>query len=96
MAYATARRYSKDPRFAFGTWKIEILGGFASAIFLVGVAVMMVVGSVERLAEPQPIHYKEAILIAILGLAVNVVCALILGKAQNHGHASWSLSWARG
>lgn len=87
MAYATARRYSKDPRFAFGTWKIEILGGFASAIFLVGVAVMMVVGSVERLAEPQPIHYKEAILIAILGLAVNVVCALILGKAQNHGHA---------
>ena len=46
FAYATARRYSQDPRFAFGTWKIEILGGFASAIFLVGVAVMMLVGSV--------------------------------------------------
>ncbi len=75
LAYATARRYAKDPRFAFGTWKIEILAGFASAIFLLGVAVMMLVGSVERLVSPQPIQYQEAIVIAMLGLAVNVVCA---------------------
>lgn len=87
MAYASARRYAKDPRFAFGTWKIEILSGFASAIFLVGVAVMMLVGSVERIVSPQPIQYKEAIVIAILGLAVNIFCALILGKAHHHGHS---------
>ena len=86
MAYATARRYAKDPRFAFGTWKIEILGGFASAIFLLGGAVMMVVGSVERIVSPQPIQYQEAIVIAVLGLAVNVLCALILGKAHHHDH----------
>lgn len=86
VAYATARRYAQDPRFAFGTWKIEILGGFASAIFLVGVAVIMLVGSVERILAPQPIQYQEAIAIAILGLVVNVVCALILGKAHHHGH----------
>ncbi len=86
MAYAAARRYAKDPRFAFGTWKIEILGGFASAIFLLGVAVMMVVGSIERLVSPQPIQYQEAIVVAVLGLVVNVVCALILGKAHHHDH----------
>ncbi|MNZ61290.1 Cadmium, cobalt and zinc/H(+)-K(+) antiporter [compost metagenome] len=86
LAYATARRYARDPRFAFGTWKIEILGGFASAIFLLGVAVMMVVGSVERIVSPQPIQYLEAIVIAILGLVVNLVCALILGKAHHHDH----------
>lgn len=86
MAYATARRYAKDPRFAFGTWKIEILGGFASAIFLIGVAVMMLVGSVERIVSPQPIQYKEAIVIATLGLVVNILCALILGKAHHHDH----------
>src|SRR5512139_1961555 len=86
MAYATARRYSKDPRFAFGTWKIEVLGGFASAIFLLGVAAMMVVGSAERIVSPQPIQYREAIVIAVLGLAVNIVCALILGKAHHHDH----------
>ncbi len=86
LAYGAARRYAKDPRFAFGTWKIEILGGFASALFLLGVAAMMVVGSIERLVSPQPIHYREAIVVATLGLAVNLVCALILGKAHHHGH----------
>ncbi len=86
VAYGTARRYAKDPRFAFGTWKIEILGGFASAMFLLGVAAMMVVGSVERIFSPQAIQYQEAIVIAILGLVVNIVCALILGKAHHHDH----------
>jgi cation diffusion facilitator family transporter len=86
LAYAAARRYASDPRFAFGTWKIEILGGFASAIFLMGVAVMMVVGSVERILLPQPVRYQEAAVVAVLGLLVNVVCALILGRAHDHGH----------
>ena len=49
FAYAAARRYAHDPRFAFGTWKIEVLGGFASALFLLGVAALMVFGSLERL-----------------------------------------------
>lgn len=87
FAYATARRYASDARFAFGTWKIEILGGFASAVFLLGVALLMLVGSVERIFAPQPIQYREAIVIAILGLLVNVVCAAILGKAHHHGGA---------
>lgn len=86
FAYAAARRYASDPRFAFGTWKIEILGGFASAIFLLGVAAMMVFGSVERLLSPQPIHYREAIIVAILGLLVNIVCAKILGHAHAEHH----------
>lgn len=86
FAYAAARKYARDPRFAFGTWKIEVLGGFASAIFLLGVAAMMVFGSVERILSPQEIHYKEAIVVAVIGLIVNLVCALILGKAHDHGH----------
>ena len=84
FAYASARRYASDPRFAFGTWKIEILGGFASAIFLLGVAALMVFGSAERLFTPQPIHYLEAMVIAVIGLVVNLVCALILGGAHDH------------
>ncbi len=86
-AYRAARKYSSDPRFTFGTWKVEILAGFASAIFLLGVAVMMVIASLERLISPQPIAYQEAVWIAVLGLAVNVVCATILGKAHHHGGA---------
>ncbi|HEX7954496.1 MAG TPA: cation diffusion facilitator family transporter, partial [Burkholderiales bacterium] len=93
FAYAAARRYARDPRFAFGTWKIEVLGGFASAIFLLGVAVMMVYASIERIFLPQVIHYKEAMVVATLGLLVNIVCAIILGRAHDHhgsdahGHA---------
>ncbi|BAV32909.1 cobalt transporter [Sulfuricaulis limicola] len=94
FAYAAARRHAGDARFAFGPWKIEVLGGYTSAIFLLGVVVMMVVGSVERLMSPQPIHYVEAMIIAAVGLAVNVVCAVILGNAhhdhgghEHHGHA---------
>ena len=86
FAYAMARRHAHDHRFTFGTWKIEILGGFASALFLLGVAAWMVIGSVERILDPKPIHYREAIIVAILGLAVNVACALILGRAHDHGH----------
>ena len=86
FAYTAARRYARDPRFAFGTWKIEVLGGFASSIFLLGVALMMVVGSVERFLSPQPIHYQEALIVAVVGLVVNIVCAMILGNAHDHHH----------
>jgi len=93
FAYAAARRYSADSRFAFGTWKIEVLGGFASAIFLLGIAALMVFASVGRIFSPQPIHYQEAMIVATLGLLVNIVCAIILGRAHDHhapdahGHA---------
>ncbi len=86
LAYAAARRFAYDPRFAFGTWKIEILGGYTSAVFLVAVAGLMVYQSVERLLAPMPIHYNQAIGIAVLGLLVNLVCAWLLKDDQDHAH----------
>jgi len=88
FAYAAARRYAQDSRFAFGTWKIEILAGYTSALFLLGVAAMMVFASVERILAPQTIHFPEAIAVAVVGLVVNIGCALILGRAEEpHDHA---------
>ncbi|PKO48162.1 MAG: cation transporter [Betaproteobacteria bacterium HGW-Betaproteobacteria-4] len=86
FAYGAARKYAADPSFAFGTWKIEVLASYTSAIFLLGVAAAMIFGSVDRLLAPQEIHYAEAMAIAVLGLVVNLVCALILGQAHDHGH----------
>jgi len=87
-AYVLSRRYAKDARFAFGTWKIEILGGFASAILLGGVALFMAFESVQRLFSPLPILFDQAIAVATLGLIVNVVSAFLLnGKGHHHGHA---------
>jgi cation diffusion facilitator family transporter len=93
FAYAAARRLAKDRRFAFGTWKIEVLGGFTGAVLLLVIAVLMVAGSVERLLSPQPIQYAQAMAVGVVGLAVNLACAFILGHAHDdhgsraHGHA---------
>lgn len=86
FAYACARRYADDRRFAFGTWKIEILGGYTSAILLLGVAALMAWQSVERLFRPSAIHYQQAIAIAVVGLAVNLICAWWLRDHHHHGH----------
>ncbi len=88
LAYGAARKLSGDGRFAFGTWKIEILGGYTSALFLVAMALLMLYQSVERLFAPTPIHYEQAMAVAALGLAVNLVCAWLLkdGHHHHHGH----------
>jgi cation diffusion facilitator family transporter len=88
VAYVLARRYARDTRFAFGTWKIEILGGFSSALLLAGVAALMLFQSAERLFSPSAIHYDEAIVIAVIGLVVNLVCAWLLrDDHDHHGHS---------
>jgi cation diffusion facilitator family transporter len=88
LAYGAARCFARDKRFAFGTWKIEVLGGYTSAIFLVGVAGLMLYQSIERLVAPAPIHYDQAIAIAGVGLGVNLICAWLLkdGHAHHHDH----------
>jgi cation diffusion facilitator family transporter len=86
FAYSFARRQAGDRRYAFGTWKVEVLGGYSSAILLLGIAAFMVFQSVARLLSPQPIHYREAIAIAIVGLAVNLVCAWWLRGGHSHDH----------
>ncbi|HEY0665983.1 MAG TPA: CDF family Co(II)/Ni(II) efflux transporter DmeF [Gallionella sp.] len=86
LAYISARKYAHDPRFTFGTWKIEVLGGYTSAVFLVMMACLMVYQSVERLIAPTPIHYDQAIAIAVVGLLVNLVSAWLLREGHPHGH----------
>jgi cation diffusion facilitator family transporter len=86
-AYWLARRHAFDPRFAFGTWKIEVLGAFTSAVILSVVAVTMLVESIERVFSPTTIRYDEALIVTVIGLAVNVASALLLlGKGDSHAH----------
>ena len=83
FAYAFARSHADDQKFAFGTGKVGALGGFTSAIILGVVAIGMVWESVSRLATAQVIAFDEALWVAVIGLVVNLVSALILG---GHGH----------
>ncbi|MBH9416023.1 CDF family iron/cobalt efflux transporter AitP [Pseudomonas aeruginosa] len=87
LAYGAARRYANAPRFSFGTWKIEVLGSYTSALLLLLVAGLMLYQSVERLLDPSPIHYQQAMLVAALGLLVNLACAWLLRDGHaHHGH----------
>jgi len=87
LAYRYARRHARDPRFAFGTGKLGDLAGFASALVLAVVSVGIGWESVLRLLNPVAIAYDEAIVIAVVGLAVNIASAWLLHDGDHHhGH----------
>jgi cation diffusion facilitator family transporter len=91
LAYVLARRYANDERFAFGTWKIEVLGAFTSALLLAVVAVAMIWESVARLMHPEPIRYVAALVVAVVGLVVNLASAAVLhgsSRGRRHDHDS--------
>lgn len=85
-AYAYAKRHASSARFSFGTGKVGDLGGFASALILGLVSLGIGVESIIRLLQPTDVQFGTATLIAIAGLGVNIVSALLLGHSHGHGH----------
>lgn len=90
LAYRFARRNARNPRFTFGTGKLGDLAAFGSATVLAIVALLIGWESLARLRSPVPISFDEAILVAALGLAVNLASAWLLrddpGHHHGHGH----------
>jgi Co/Zn/Cd efflux system component len=87
LAYTYARRHANDPRYTFGTGKLGDLAGFTSAIILAMIAIVIGYEAASRFFEPVPIHFREAIPIAFLGLGVNVASAWLLSGAGHHDHS---------
>ena len=86
VAYAYAKRHAYGRRYSFGTGKVGDLAGFASALVLGIVALGIAFESVTRLFDPRPVAFVEATVIAVIGLGVNVVSALLLGHGHGHDH----------
>jgi cation diffusion facilitator family transporter len=84
FAYSYAKKHANNSEFSFGTGKVNYLGGFASAVALAIVALMMAIESVQRLVEPQQIQFNEAIVVAIIGLSVNVISVFMLHDDHHH------------
>jgi cation diffusion facilitator family transporter len=85
-AYWLARRHVANTRFTFGSGKFGDLAAFASAVVLGVIAIAVAVESVERLLTPVAVAYRDALIIAAIGLAVNVICAFILADSHDHHH----------
>jgi len=88
IAYYFMRRHSSNEQYSFGTGKIGVLGGFASAVVLSVVALLMASESVHRLFVPLEIHFNQAIGVACAALGVNLICALLLKGAHHHDHGN--------
>lgn len=88
FAYRYARQHADNPAYSFGTGKVSALGGFSSAVALALVAVLMGLESLHRLLFPQTIQFNQAILVAVIGLLVNLLSAWLLhgGAAHSHHH----------
>jgi cation diffusion facilitator family transporter len=86
LAYRFARRHARNPRFTFGTGKLGDLSAFGSATVLAIVALLIGWESLVRLRSPVPISFDEAILVAVVGLAVNLVSAWLLKDDHSHHH----------
>lgn len=84
LAYFSSRHFSGDGRFAFGSWKIEVLAAYTSALLLIGVALLMAGESLLRFFRPASIQYVDAMLVAALGLVANLVCAWLLRGGHHH------------
>jgi cation diffusion facilitator family transporter len=87
LAAHFSRRVHGSRRFAFGGWKIEVLAAYTSGLLLLAVGVMIGIEAIDALRAQRSIAYREAIAVAVLGLAVNLACAAILARAGGHGHA---------
>ena len=86
LAYTYARKHANDPRFVFGTGKLGDLAGFTSAIILAMIALLIGYEAITRFLSPVPIHFREAIPIAVIGLFVNIASAWLL-SGDHHGHS---------
>ena len=86
LAYGYARRHAANPRFSFGTGKMGDLAGFASAVVLAIVALLIAWESFLRLTDPVPIRFEQAIAVAVIGLVVNLVSARLLHGGHGHHH----------
>ncbi len=87
FAYRFAKKNAGNPDFCFGTGKVSVLGGFASAVALAVIALIMAIESINRLYNPQTIHFDEAILVAVAGLGINLVSAFLLRDHHGHDHS---------
>jgi cation diffusion facilitator family transporter len=86
FAYGYARRHARDRSFSFGTGKVGVLGGFASAVALAVVALLMAAESASRLFSRPVIRFDESIAVAAVGLVVNLLSAFVLSAGGRHRH----------
>jgi cation diffusion facilitator family transporter len=86
LAAVASTKVRGSARFAFGGWKIEVLAAYTSGLLLLAVGVWIGIDAIAALRVPREVAYGQALVVAVLGLGVNIVCAAILARAGGHAH----------
>lgn len=85
-AYMLARKWSRDVSFSFGTWKVEVLGAYTSAVLLSMMAFLVLIEALSKLINRVAVKYEEALLVAFGGLLINLISAFVLSHEEDHKH----------
>ncbi|MBU3926750.1 MAG: cation diffusion facilitator family transporter [Bacteroidetes bacterium] len=83
-AYIIVRKVSKSEKFKGNSDKILSLSGYSSGLMLLIFAFVIMIEAVQRFYNPVDIFYKEAILVATIGLIVNIASAFLLHHDHEH------------
>ncbi|KAJ3342396.1 hypothetical protein HDU93_002512 [Gonapodya sp. JEL0774] len=87
LAASVVTTWEADDKFTYGFGRVETLTGFVNCVVLMGAAISIIWESVERILEPQHVHSEKLLVVAVLGLAVNIVGIFAFDHAALHGHS---------
>ena len=82
-AIHVANRASARTDRTFGLYRLEILAALANAVLLLGVGVYVLIEAIMRVRDPEPIEGGLMLVLALVGLAVNVIAMFLLREGAN-------------
>lgn len=92
IAYMISKKHADNPNFTFSSGKVGILGAYTNAIILGITAFYMIYEACHRLINPETIMFNQALIVAAIGLIVNLISAILLSSdgndhsTHNHDH----------
>ncbi len=85
LAYFSAKLAARQPtaKMSFGFHRVEVFSALINGAALLTVAVFIVKEAISRFHQPQEIHAASMLIIAAMGLVVNIVSIVLLKRSAD-------------